>query len=174
MGSVACSALPVARGTVASAHGTLPFPAPATLELLRGAALVGVDGEGELVTPTGATLAATFASSFGALPPFVLDSVGTIDLPDQPNLLRVLIGRSEGQVSAADVSLLGQTSTNVARVIGIAHMTVTTAELARGRVTFATGPTVATTAKPSSTIAWPGSPRGEVTQRFFQEQMPMI
>jgi pyridinium-3,5-bisthiocarboxylic acid mononucleotide nickel chelatase len=110
IGSVACSPLPVARGTVVSEHGTLPLPAPATLEILRGAALAGVEGEGELVTPTGATIAATFATSFGALPPLVLDRVGygagTIDPPDRPNVLRVLVGVSESQAGTGDVSLL--------------------------------------------------------------------
>jgi uncharacterized protein (TIGR00299 family) protein len=110
IGIVVCSPLPVARGTVASAHGTLPLPAPATLEILRGAALVGVEGEGELVTPTGAALAATFATSFGALPPLVLDRVGygagTMDLPDRPNVLRVLVGVSESQAGTGEVSLL--------------------------------------------------------------------
>jgi uncharacterized protein (TIGR00299 family) protein len=100
----------MAGGTVAAAHGTLPLPAPATLELLRGVALVGVEGEAELVTPTGAALAATFATSFGVLPPLVLDRVGygagTIDLPDRPNILRVLVGLLENQTVTGEVSLL--------------------------------------------------------------------
>src|SRR5829696_893901 len=48
---VACSPLPFARGVVRAAHGLLPVPAPATLGLLRGAPLVGVETAGELVTP---------------------------------------------------------------------------------------------------------------------------
>jgi pyridinium-3,5-bisthiocarboxylic acid mononucleotide nickel chelatase len=107
---VTCSPLPVARGIVRAAHGVLPLPAPATLELLRGAALVGVEGNDELVTPTGAAVVATFATSFGALPPLVLDSVGygagTIELPDRPNVLRVLVGVGENEARTAEVSLL--------------------------------------------------------------------
>jgi uncharacterized protein (TIGR00299 family) protein len=110
IGLVSCSRLPMAGGTVAAAHGNLPLPAPATLELLRGVALVGVEGEAELVTPTGAALATTFATSFGALPPLVLDRVGygagTIDLPDRPNVLRVLVGLPENQTISGEVSLL--------------------------------------------------------------------
>jgi pyridinium-3,5-bisthiocarboxylic acid mononucleotide nickel chelatase len=110
IGHVSCSRLPMAGGTVAGAHGTLPLPAPATLELLRGVALVGVEGEAELVTPTGAALAATFATSFGVLPPLVLDRVGygagTIDLPDRPNILRILVGLPENQAVTGEVSLL--------------------------------------------------------------------
>ena len=67
-----CSPLPVPRGFVASAHGQLPLPAPATLELLRGAPLHGVDLDAELVTPTGAAvLAGLSASPYGALPSMV-------------------------------------------------------------------------------------------------------
>ena len=51
---VVCSPLPVARGIVAAEHGLLPLPAPATVALLEGAPLYGVEGDLELVTPTGA------------------------------------------------------------------------------------------------------------------------
>jgi hypothetical protein len=106
---VVCSPLPLARGTVRAAHGTLPLPAPATVELLRGAPLYGVEGGAELVTPTGAALAATLASCFGELPPLTLDAVGygagARDLPDRANVVRVLIGQRSGP-AATDVVLL--------------------------------------------------------------------
>src|SRR5262249_49418292 len=54
--TVVGSPLPVGRGLVRAAHGVLPLPAPATVELLRGAPLYGVDADVELVTPTGAAL----------------------------------------------------------------------------------------------------------------------
>ena len=50
---VVCSPLPMGRGFVDAAHGRLPLPAPATVELLRGAPVHGVELEMELVTPTG-------------------------------------------------------------------------------------------------------------------------
>ncbi len=96
---VVCSPLPYPRGLTAAAHGILPVPAPATLLLLRGAPLVGVELSLELVTPTGAAIVASFASAYGPVPPLVLGSVGygagTADLPERPNLLRVLVGRAE-------------------------------------------------------------------------------
>src|SRR5205823_10368514 len=55
---IAASPLPYSRGLTSAAHGTLPVPAPATLELLVGVPLIGVEAEGELVTPTGAAIAA--------------------------------------------------------------------------------------------------------------------
>ena len=97
---VACSPLPVAGGLVEAAHGTLPLPAPATLELLRGAPLRGVPGEGELVTPTGAALAAELVSHWGHLPPLTLERVGTgagtRDPAGRPNVLRVFLGEAAG------------------------------------------------------------------------------
>ena len=71
---VVSSPLPFARGFVTAAHGVLPLPAPATLGLLEGAPLVGVDTEAELVTPTGAAIAATVVEEWGALPPLTLEA----------------------------------------------------------------------------------------------------
>ncbi|MGO9751319.1 MAG: nickel pincer cofactor biosynthesis protein LarC [Solirubrobacteraceae bacterium] len=94
---VACSPLPMGRGFISGAHGVLPLPAPATLELLRGVPLHGLEIDAELVTPTGAALVTALAEDrFGPLPPLVIESIGygagTRDLPDRPNLVRVLLG----------------------------------------------------------------------------------
>ncbi len=93
---VVSSPLPFARGFVHAAHGVLPLPAPATLGLLEGAELVGVDTEAELVTPTGAAIAAMVVDSWGALPPLTLERVGygagTKDFADRPNVVRVVLG----------------------------------------------------------------------------------
>ena len=106
---VVSSPLPFARGLVKAAHGVLPLPAPATLGLLEGAALVGVDTEAELVTPTGAAIAATVVEEWGALPPLMLEAVGygagTMHLPDRPNVVRVVVG-SESPRPAGRVVLL--------------------------------------------------------------------
>lgn len=105
---VVSSPLPFARGFVRAAHGILPLPAPATLGLLEGAALVGVETEAELVTPTGAAIAATVVEEWGGLPPLTLDAVGygagTKDLLDRPNVVRVILGSSSR--STAQVVLL--------------------------------------------------------------------
>ena len=96
---VACSPLPVGRGLVTAAHGVLPLPAPATLELVQGVPLFGVEADVELVTPTGAALVAALAEHrFGPLPPMQLEQVGygagARELPDRPNVVRVLLGTS--------------------------------------------------------------------------------
>ena len=105
---VVSSPLPFARGLVDAAHGTLPLPAPATLGLLEGSALVGVDLEAELVTPTGAAIAATVVDSWGRLPPLTLERVGygagTKDFESRPNVVRVVLGA--GDTATSPVVLL--------------------------------------------------------------------
>ena len=110
VGRLACSPLPVPRGLVDAAHGRLPLPAPATLELLKGAPLHGVDLEAELVTPTGAAAVAALAEGFGPLPPLRLEAVGygagARDLEALPNVARVLVGEPLDGRRAAPVALI--------------------------------------------------------------------
>lgn len=90
------SPLPLGRGLIASAHGTLPNPAPATLELLQGFSLYGTDLPGELVTPTGAVILKGLEAESTLCPPLKLLTVGygagSRDLPGHPNLVRLLVG----------------------------------------------------------------------------------
>jgi uncharacterized protein (TIGR00299 family) protein len=99
IGRIICSPLPLTRGIARGEHGLLPLPAPAAVELLRGADVRGVEGETETVTPTGAALAVGLAEGFGPIPPFMLEGIGygagTADTPERPNVLRVLVGSSE-------------------------------------------------------------------------------
>ena len=97
---IVCSPLPVGGGTVKAAHGRLPVPAPAVLELLRRAQAPiysnGIDRE--LVTPTGAAIATTLSQRFGPPPAMTLHQVGlgagSHDLPI-PNILRLWIGTAK-------------------------------------------------------------------------------
>jgi pyridinium-3,5-bisthiocarboxylic acid mononucleotide nickel chelatase len=100
------SPLHVGSGTVHCAHGLMPVPAPATALLIQGIPAYGGAIEGELVTPTGAALIAQLATSFGPMPAMTIEKVGlgagTRDLPDRPNVLRVLIGETS-DTSPSDV-----------------------------------------------------------------------
>lgn len=93
---VLCGPLPLGGGRVACAHGILPVPAPATLDLLRGFPTREAPGEGELVTPTGAALMRVLAEPALVWPRLVPEVVGygagTRDLP-WPNVLRLVVGR---------------------------------------------------------------------------------
>jgi uncharacterized protein (TIGR00299 family) protein len=90
------SSVPWSRGTVKTEHGVLPVPPPAVALLLRDVPVVGVDIEGETVTPTGATLARSLAKQFGVMPAMKVERVGygagQRDWPDRPNVLRLTIG----------------------------------------------------------------------------------
>ncbi len=103
---VHCSALPWSRGTVKTEHGILPVPPPAVSLLLREVPVVGVDIDGETVTPTGATLARTIAKKFGTAPGMRVLQVGygagQRDWPDRPNVLRLTIGESDSADSRED------------------------------------------------------------------------
>ncbi len=89
------SPIATGSGTVRTAHGVLPVPAPATALLLRGTPVEAGPAEGELTTPTGAALVATLADAFGDLPEMTVTAVGhgagTRQL-SVPNIARVFLG----------------------------------------------------------------------------------
>jgi len=93
---VVASPLPMGRGFVECMHGTIPLPAPATLELLEGVPVYPVDVEGELVTPTGAAILKTLAHEFGPMPTMTIRASGYGSgkkrFGNRPNLLRVILG----------------------------------------------------------------------------------
>jgi uncharacterized protein (TIGR00299 family) protein len=90
------SAVNVGSGTVQTAHGTLPIPAPATAELLAGIPMYQSPTKFELATPTGAAIISTLGSAFGNLPVMKIDRIaygaGGEDFPGRPNVLRLMIG----------------------------------------------------------------------------------
>jgi hypothetical protein len=101
--NVFSSPLRLGSGEVKCAHGTLPVPAPATLELLQGLPVMGgKPGDGELVTPTGASLIRTLAGSFGPMPEMIVQKIGyglgERSLTTRPNALRIALGKAQGKV----------------------------------------------------------------------------
>ncbi|MBD2076802.1 nickel pincer cofactor biosynthesis protein LarC [Phormidium sp. FACHB-592] len=102
-----CSPLPTGGGTIRAAHGRLPVPAPAVLKLfeLRQVPIYSNGIEREMVTPTGAAIATTLATQFGAPPAMTLLRVGlgagSISLP-LPNILRLWIGEEKGEAGARE------------------------------------------------------------------------
>ncbi|MDA8140360.1 MAG: nickel pincer cofactor biosynthesis protein LarC [Desulfobacteraceae bacterium] len=90
------SALPMGHGFVTCAHGVLPVPAPAVVEILKHAPVYGGTVEGELVTPTGAAILAGSRASFGPMPAMrnikAGYGAGTRELGEQPNVVRIVLG----------------------------------------------------------------------------------
>lgn len=91
--------LPIGSGFVRCAHGLMPLPAPATAELLKGVATIGVDRQVETVTPTGAAIVAALADHVGTQPAMTTTAVGygagDRDDADTPNLLRAILGHRD-------------------------------------------------------------------------------
>ncbi len=110
---VVVSPVAVGSGRVGAAHGSLPVPVPAVVELLRGAPSWAGPGPvpgGEMCTPTGAALLVTWAGAWGAQPAMAVGGVGvgagSRDPSSHPNVLRFLTGDAVGDTAPAGALLL--------------------------------------------------------------------
>ena len=107
---VVVSPLNVGGGMVRSAHGVFPVPAPATVALLKDAPVYSSGIQAELLTPTGALILTEYAASFGPVPAMRVTSVGygagDRDLPETPNVVRVLVGEATGGDQPSGLSAL--------------------------------------------------------------------
>jgi pyridinium-3,5-bisthiocarboxylic acid mononucleotide nickel chelatase len=146
---VYCGVIAMGDGSVNSAHGVLPVPAPATLRLLEGLAVrPGPEGSGELVTPTGAALVRVLSegpppahvpvrSGYGA---------GTKEFTNRPNALRIIL--ADAVASAGDVETLEWLATDLddmsaehvanaserLRELGALDVTATAVQMKKGRM----------------------------------------
>ena len=164
-----CSPVAVGHGSVRSAHGVIPNPAPATVALLAEAGIptVGLDTTLEVSTPTGVALMATLASGFGAMPSISSHSVGygagTADTLERANVVQVVIGRAGGRHDdGTPVALL---EANVDDVTGevLAH-TVSTLLAAGAHDAWLT-PIVMKKGRPAHTVSVLCDPSGITTMR---------
>ncbi len=103
---IVVSPMTTGSGRVRCGHGDYPVPAPATLELLRGAPAVAGDGDGERLTPTGAAILTTLADGYGPAPAMVPERIGygagDRDFPDRPNVVRMVLGASLPDTASED------------------------------------------------------------------------
>jgi len=107
---VHASPVNVGGGFAECKHGILPVPAPATIKLLEGIPIYSRGPLHELVTPTGALLLKSLATSFGPLPPQKIlchgYGAGKREFSDWPNLLRAIIGEPADAYDTDDVIVL--------------------------------------------------------------------
>ena len=110
---------PIALGTgwAKTMHGTIPVPAPATLEILKGVPMAASAAPFELTTPTGAAIVKTLASSFGPMPSMTIEKAGygagKKDFKESANLLRAVIGTASGATEAQNLEKLTVLETNI-------------------------------------------------------------
>jgi pyridinium-3,5-bisthiocarboxylic acid mononucleotide nickel chelatase len=104
------SPVAVGSGTVKCAHGVMPVPTPATAELLKGVPLRPAPIKTELTTPTGAAILTSVVTEYAETPPLAIEQVGhgagSKDFPEQPNLLRIFLGRAEPRDDADSIWVL--------------------------------------------------------------------
>ncbi len=100
-------------GTIRGAHGSIPVPAPGTAALLAGFPAYGSATPAELTTPTGAAILTTLATAAASMPTMTLERVaygaGQRDLPEQPNLLRLMLGETTDPVQRDQIAVLETT-----------------------------------------------------------------
>ena len=107
--TISCGPLPMGTGTVPSAHGPLPVPAPATLEVLKGSRVRWTEEPAETTTPTGAALMVSLTGGvfMEAAPPMVLRGIGygagRAALEHAPNVLRAVVGELEGVTGSVEL-----------------------------------------------------------------------
>jgi len=95
--TILSSKIPLGKGFVECQHGTLPIPAPATMEILKDVPVYGAGISEELVTPTGAAIIKALAKDFVDMPHMTVEKIGygagSRHYQNRPNLLRVLTGQ---------------------------------------------------------------------------------
>ena len=100
--ALVCGPLPLCDGTVRCAHGLLPAPAPAVLEMLDGVAVRGIASEGETVTPTALALLKGLDARFGPWPAMRIDRRALVYGG------RVLPGVANGAIFARGPAMAGE------------------------------------------------------------------
>ena len=87
------------QGLTRGAHGPIPLPAPATLQIIKGAPSKFIELQAETVTPTGAALMMAVADDFGVVPSLTIEQIGIgaghKNWPDRPNIVRAIVGTAE-------------------------------------------------------------------------------
>jgi uncharacterized protein (TIGR00299 family) protein len=124
---VRSSPITTGMGMVRTAHGMLPNPAPAVIELLAsvGAPSVGLDVGVELTTPTGAALVTALATSFGPLPSMQLErsgfGAGSREIDGRPNVTQVVVGTTAVELGAGQPVILLEANVDDATGETLAH-----------------------------------------------------
>lgn len=119
--SAMASPIPTGMGCIEIDHGKVSLPAPATAEILKGIPIAPSHIAAELTTPTGAAIIKELCAGFGPLPSFSVNAIGygagTMDLPGQANILRVMLGTRPDQNFNSGRSFAGHPHTDHDQVV---------------------------------------------------------
>jgi uncharacterized protein (TIGR00299 family) protein len=175
---VVCAPVATGTGSLDSAHGVLPIPAPAVLRLLEGRPLVGTAVSAELATPTGAALLATIVDSWGPFPPMTVTAsghgAGTRELPGRPNVLQAFLGDlldTDDGAPTPEIETLVELATNLDDVTGEVLAHTVDALLADGALDAWVSPIVMKKGRPAHTLHVLGRPAdlSALVQRIVTE-----
>jgi uncharacterized protein (TIGR00299 family) protein len=123
---VTSRSVPTGSGMVKCAHGLMPIPAPGTAALLRGVPLASSPIKAELTTPTGAAILTTVVQEWTDTPAMTIECIGQgagrREFVEQPNLLRVFLGKAAAAPNPEERDTVWMLETNLddvpAEVIG--------------------------------------------------------
>lgn len=168
-------ASPVANGIgmVRSAHGMIPNPVPAVVELLRGIPTYGIDIPYELTTPTGAALLAAIGTGFGPMPSMSVQrtgyGAGTRELDHRPNLVQVVVGERITELAPGQPILLLEL--NVDDVTGEVLAAAVAAALAEGAADVWVSPVLMKKGRPGHVVSALADPTiaGQVAEVLRRE-----
>ena len=169
---VLSSAVAVGTGFVATAHGLMPVPPPASAEILKGIPTRAVDVEGEIATPTGCAILATLSRGFGPMPSMTYDALGygagDRKFEGRPNLLRVFVGERAEAGADSEVELL---ETNVDDVSGEVLGQVFAKLMAAGALDVWAVPSVTKKNRPAHVVSVlaPAAAALEIERALFAE-----
>jgi uncharacterized protein (TIGR00299 family) protein len=108
--SIVASPVNVGSGKIDTQHGQLPVPAPATLELLKGARIYSSGADFELTTPTGAAIITHLAEEYGPYPAMRMTAVGygagSYNNDNFPNALRIVVGEQQPDCLRDQITVL--------------------------------------------------------------------
>jgi uncharacterized protein (TIGR00299 family) protein len=173
---VHASAVAQGTGMIRAAHGLLPNPSPAVVELLRGAPTYGVDTSSELTTPTGAALLAALASGWGPMPPMEITAVGRgaggRDPEGTPNLVQLVVGtRADTATLVGGGQPVVLIESNVDDVTGEVLAATITALLAAGAADAWITPVVGKKGRPAHVVSAVADPLvvGEIRRVLMAE-----
>ncbi len=114
---VAAAPIRMGTGTVKCAHGLMPVPVPAVVELTKNAPTVRTGWDGEITTPTGAAIVTTLAETWGRLDGLIPErsgyGAGTKTWDDHPNILRIVVGTTEQPAGTFETDRCVLVETNI-------------------------------------------------------------